>query len=50
MEDKFVFSGLEEASTPLVLRVVCRGCVMRNTKRRGVVEELNVSNGSGWIE
>ena len=50
MEDKFVFSGLEEASTPLVLRVVCRCCVVRDTKRRGVVKELDVTDGGGWIE
>ena len=50
MEDEFVFSGLEEASTPLVLGIGLRGCMMRYAKRRCVVEELDVTNGDGWIE
>ena len=50
MEDEFVFSGLEEASAPLVVDIVFRCCVVRDTKRRGVVKELDVTDGGGWIE
>ena len=50
MEDKFVFSCLEKASAPLVISIVFRCCVMRDTKRGGVVKELDVTDGGGWIE